>query len=303
VLARATALAATVCGVTAISPFSDTAPRVPAAALAVAGLTVSLVLRRLVHRVTVWHVHALLISMTTVISVCVAVATTPDGAAVTSFTYLWVAMYTAVFRARRAMLAHLALVAAGMAYGLSVSSPPSAGRTWVFLMGTIAGLAWLLNDKVTGLRNDATRDPLTGVLTRRAFFELARREMAWAARSRQDLTLVLVDLDDFKAINDRHGHGAGDAVLAGLPRAWAPHLRPRDAVGRVGGDEFAVLMPEADTADAGAIVQRMRQATLDVEFSAGAAQWGGQPLESWVSAADAILYGAKQARPHRADRS
>jgi diguanylate cyclase (GGDEF)-like protein len=204
-------------------------------------------------------------------------------------------MFTAVFQSRAEMTVHLALIGAGLAWGLWSAAPPSIVQTWLFLMGTITGVAWVLNRKVTGLRRDATRDELTGAMTRRAFLEIARREIAWSARSGDPLTVAAIDLNGFKAVNDRHGHAAGDAVLAALPRAWSPHLRPRDVLGRLGGDEFALLMPGTTEADAAAVVERLRAASVSITFAVGVASWSGQDLDLWLGEADSRLYLDKTA--------
>jgi diguanylate cyclase (GGDEF)-like protein len=293
VLSTATAIIAAGCAVTVIVPFSDTAPRDVAAVLAVLGLALAALLHRQARRLTVGHVHVFLVVVTTVMAWCVAVATTPTGAVVTAVSFFWVAMFVAVFLTRAEMVAHLVLVGVGLAYGLWTAAPPSLGQTWVFLMGPMAGVAWVLNGKVSALRQDATRDELTGALSRRAFFEVARREMAWSERTHEALTVVAIDLNDFKGINDRHGHAAGDAVLAALPRAWAPSLRPRDVLGRLGGDEFALLMPGTDEAQAAAVVERLRASSVSITFAAGIASWGGDDLDDWLAAADERQYADK----------
>jgi diguanylate cyclase len=92
----------------------------------------------------------------------------------------------------------------------------------------------------------ASHDPLTGVLNRRGLLEEFGREAARARRMRAPLAVALIDLDDFKAINDRHGHAVGDVALVHLTRVLAQTLRPTDVCGRWGGTEFVVLMPGAD---------------------------------------------------------
>jgi diguanylate cyclase (GGDEF)-like protein len=293
VLSTATAIIAAVCAVTVVIPFSDTAPRGLAAVLAVIGFGLAGLLRWQAHRLTAGHVHLFLVVVTAVMTWCVAAATTPTGAVVTAVSFFWVALFVAVFLTRAEMLAHLALVGGGLAYGLWTAAPPSVVQTWLFLMGTMAGVAVVLQGKVSGLRQDATRDELTGAMTRRAFLEAARREMAWSARTRESLTVVVIDLNDFKGINDRHGHAAGDAVLAALPRAWAPSLRPRDVLGRLGGDEFALLMPSTDAVQAAAVVDRLRASSVSITFAAGIATWAGEDLDAWLAAADERQYANK----------
>lgn len=106
----------------------------------------------------------------------------------------------------------------------------------------------------------ATHDPLTGVLNRVGFERVLRREAARAEISGTRLACFLLDCDDFKNVNDRFGHEAGDRVLAGVARALWGSVRPTDHVGRVGGDEFVGLLPDADLAEAVAVAERVRAA-------------------------------------------
>ena len=111
----------------------------------------------------------------------------------------------------------------------------------------------------------ATTDPLTGLLNRRRFMELAREELARAGRYGHHVSLLMLDLDRFKSVNDTHGHQAGDLVLCELARVVQRGLRQVDVMGRIGGEEFAVLMPETDVLQALVAAERLRRA---VEASA-----------------------------------
>ena len=91
----------------------------------------------------------------------------------------------------------------------------------------------------------AQTDDLTGALNRRGFFEAAERELARATRDETDTALLVVDVDDLKGVNDRHGHSLGDALLAQVAQTIATRIRRGDIVGRLGGDEFAVVLPGA----------------------------------------------------------
>lgn len=152
------------------------------------------------------------------------------------------------------------------------------------------------------LRELASRDGLTGILNHRGFWEAAWREFERRARSGGPISFICIDLDDFKLINDAHGHEAGDAVL----RAFAGHLermvRGADVVGRLGGDEFAVLLPGADLAQAGLVADRlvsglenMRIAGLRMTASAGVAVSAGAlpDARNVFREADQAMYQAK----------
>jgi len=154
----------------------------------------------------------------------------------------------------------------------------------------------------------ATTDPLTGLLNRAAFEERALAELSRAGRTGRSLAVAMLDLDHFKSFNDRFGHLAGDAALTAVARAVARTVRGIDAAGRYGGEEFIVLLVEADAEAALRAVERIRAAVaslgppripLGVTVSAGIAIHDGAfertSLESLVARADAALYAAKRA--------
>lgn len=156
------------------------------------------------------------------------------------------------------------------------------------------------------LRQVASTDGLTGALSRRGFAEAVNREIARARRYGRTAALALFDLDHFKAVNDTHGHPAGDAVLRGVAACAADSLRASDSFGRIGGEEFALLMPETGPEAALDCVERLRQRIADLRIDVNGiklgvtASFGVCPLterysdcEHWLAAADHALYGAK----------
>jgi diguanylate cyclase (GGDEF)-like protein len=152
-------------------------------------------------------------------------------------------------------------------------------------------------------------DPLTGLPNRRAFDRALAAELARAARTGEGLGILLIDVDRFKAINDRHGHGAGDRVLVEVAARLDGAVRGYDTVARWGGDEFAVIAP--DVADAGAlaaIAEQVRAAVgatpvavaatpLDVSISVGAVRVAGERLtpDEALGALSRVLMDAKAA--------
>jgi diguanylate cyclase (GGDEF)-like protein/PAS domain S-box-containing protein len=142
----------------------------------------------------------------------------------------------------------------------------------------------------------ARSDALTGLPNRRALDEVLPREMARALRGGAPLCLAIVDIDHFKAYNDTRGHLAGDAVLRGCAAAWDQELRGEDTILRFGGEEFLVILPQCDAADATEIVERLRAATPDEQTcSAGLAVWRpGESIDDLVGRADKALYEAKE---------
>lgn len=158
------------------------------------------------------------------------------------------------------------------------------------------------------LQRLATTDPLTGALNRRAFTERSVIEGDRARRGDYPVSVVICDLDHFKTINDTHGHASGDLVLKTFTAIVQEMIRPSDALGRIGGEEFAILLPGSDAAAAMRVAERVRTrfegtlvlvaggAELAATASFGVAAWeGDQSLEAAMQAADAALYAAKAA--------
>ncbi|MDT0166329.1 GGDEF domain-containing protein [Actinotalea sp. AC32] len=281
---------------TALFPFSPTAPvEVAATAGSAAALLGAWLLRR-PDRTPAWVVHVILLVATAAMGVCVAVSTTPAGIAVTAVSFVWVALYTASVHGLQAVVGHLVVVAVALALGLLVAGAQSPAQTWFFLMATTTGVAVVLNDKTRRLRAEATVDPLTGVLSRRAFGEVAAMVTATAARTGEPLVLALLDLDDFKRVNDEGGHAAGDDVLVRLTSGWRSTLRRGDALGRLGGDEFAVLLRNTTADQAEVLLERLRRDDEPCGWSSGIAQWDRDPYDAWVARADSALYASKVMR-------
>jgi diguanylate cyclase (GGDEF)-like protein len=146
----------------------------------------------------------------------------------------------------------------------------------------------------------ARTDALTGTANRRAWDDELPRELARAARSGQPLCVALVDLDRFKAYNDRHGHQAGDRLLKAAAAAWESRLRKTDLLARYGGEEFAVLLPDCELENAMAIADRLRTAQPEGTCSIGVAAWDGrEEAIGLVARADRALYAAKEAGRNR----
>jgi two-component system cell cycle response regulator len=173
-----------------------------------------------------------------------------------------------------------------------------------------------LGDTMEALRLLATRDQLTGQLNRREFDRILAEEEERALRFGHSLALVLVDIDHFKSVNDTHGHPAGDAVLREVARRLTTQVRTVDRVARIGGEEFAMILVQADYATALEVAQRTCQLqsrepvlvngslALNVTVSAGVAVLPGDARSgsALVSAADRALYAAKQQGRNRVVR-
>jgi diguanylate cyclase (GGDEF)-like protein len=146
-------------------------------------------------------------------------------------------------------------------------------------------------------------DHLTGCLNRRGLEERIESELRRAGYDGSPVGLVQLDLDDFKAVNDEHGHAAGDELLCWVVRAAGGVLRPADAFGRLGGDEFAAVLPGADQAEAERVAERIRAALAErIGTSAGTAAFplNAEDVDGLLRGADARLYDDKRGRRARA---
>ena len=157
------------------------------------------------------------------------------------------------------------------------------------------------------LRQIAKQDAMTGALTRRGFFAELDKEFLRAARYERPSALLVIDVDHFRAINDRYGHPAGDAVLVSIANAAMATMRKSDIFGRIGGEEFGLLLPETDAEEAREAAERIRRiveqtivetpaAEIKATISIGIAPLPapGEGADVWFAEADIALYEAKQ---------
>src|SRR4051794_15921427 len=175
----------------------------------------------------------------------------------------------------------------------------------------LIGMAVANTEEVARLSADATTDPLTGLANHRAFQERLRAELGRAERHGHSVAVALVDVDHFKAVNDAGGHGVGDEVLRAVAALLGEHLRAEDVLARVGGDEFAVLLPESGAADAAAALERARRAIeraphagdARVTISAGVCDVAdATDAEQLTRFADGALYWSKEHGRNRVSR-
>jgi diguanylate cyclase len=164
-----------------------------------------------------------------------------------------------------------------------------------------------LESSLREAREVASHDPLTGAFNRRGMMDAFAREAARAQRTGQPLALALIDLDDFKRVNDQHGHAVGDAALVHLTRVIGETLRPTDLCGRLGGEEFVLVMPGSDHAAAQRALARLQAAIaaqpvpvahtqVTLAFSAGLVLGQqSESLEQMLARADSAVYRAKAA--------
>jgi diguanylate cyclase (GGDEF)-like protein len=155
------------------------------------------------------------------------------------------------------------------------------------------------------LRDLALEDPLTGLPNRRALQSYLADALARARRDRHPISVALLDLDRFKLFNDEYGHGAGDHLLKSAAAAWKEQIRASDMLARMGGEEFVLVLPDADVEQATAVVEKLRAVTpLAQKFSSGVCEWDGDALpEELLQCADAAMYSAKRAGGDRCERA
>jgi diguanylate cyclase (GGDEF)-like protein len=196
----------------------------------------------------------------------------------------------------------------------------SPGQSALILMLVFLSMAWnfgFLLMAIDRLRNEvadlALLDDLTGVGNRRHLLQRLSEECAKSARSEEPFGLLVVDLDGFKAINDTHGHAAGDACLQHFTLMAQTSLRPGDILARTGGDEFCILLPASTLREGAMIARRVLEvcredaagcvgADVPISLSIGVAQWTreiGPFPDRMMAAADHALYAAKNGGKNR----
>jgi diguanylate cyclase (GGDEF)-like protein len=193
-------------------------------------------------------------------------------------------------------------------FDLRFTNAGAAGACWNgFIDLTVAGTFIYIFAELRALYLQqlhlSRRDPLTGLLNRRAFMEMVGIETNRMARHRRPVTLAYVDVDNFKTINDSYGHAAGDEFLQGLGRQMSRRLRATDCLARVGGDEFAMLLPETDLAAARLVLNEIHEALrhycggcgTNATVSIGAVTFDSAiKPEQMVAMADKAMYAIKR---------
>jgi diguanylate cyclase (GGDEF)-like protein len=176
------------------------------------------------------------------------------------------------------------------------------------VLGTLAFSGIRRNRYDEHMTRLATRDALTGIFNRGTLMDLGHKSVSAAVRARQPVSVLMLDLDHFKRVNDRFGHACGDRMLEKVTAIVAEKLREEDVLGRYGGEEFCVVLPNTDTEGARITSERIRTAIEAHEFELGSARTritvsigvatlaptGSATLESLVMRADAALYQAKR---------
>lgn len=211
--------------------------------------------------------------------------------------YLWIAVYSFSFFSPRQ--ATTQVTAAALAHAL-VLLLDHRGRffvdVWFVTWGILFVTGWIVGWLSGQVRRLAETDGLTGLRNRRSWETEITRALAVAARANQPMSVVLIDVDGLKGINDKHGHQAGDRCLKECAAAWSGTLRSGDLIARLGGDEFGILLTGSTAEGAEVSLKRLHQ-VAPTPFSAGCAEWdGSESPDQLLHRADLSLYENKRAR-------
>ncbi len=230
-----------------------------------------------------------------------------------AFFYVWVAGFSFYFFSRMVALVEVGFAAGTYAVALAgLPHPPAhALELWLVSAGTllvtgvlVTALTRRIDEMVHGLASAARTDVLTGLLNRRGFEEAFQLELERARRGGHTLSVLVGDLDNFKYVNDRYGHHAGDRALVRTSDILETRQRRFDTVARLGGEEFALIVPDAADHDAYVLAERLRTSLRDtfeaeevpITISFGIANFPahGDTYEALLGAADDALYAAKE---------
>ena len=245
--------------------------------------------------------------------VSLAVAVTDGPGSPYVLFYAWIGVEASYFLSRNAAVLFTVATGAASAVTLHVSADPGdvPTATWVMVVGTMLAVGALTaalrkrsDDLIELLADRATRDSLTGLPNRRGHHDRIEQELERARRHDLPLSIVLADIDDFKSLNDQFGHRKGDDALIAFGALVTSELRGADMVSRVGGEEFAIVLPHVDERGALVTAERLRRAvraglvapdgrSLSASFGvASFPQHGGDP-EVLLDHADQAMYAAK----------
>ena len=316
VLASLYAAGASLVGLTVLLPHSARADELGLLVIVGQAYAIAAALYLLAERVPAWMLLvALAWGSALITGVAYFSGETPSPL---TFFYLWIFLYSAYFFTRREALAQMAF--AGLTYAalLAVHRPESGVAAW-WIVGMGAPLVAAIVIRVMRshvellierLYDAARTDPLTKLPNRRGFREQLDLELERARRGEESVTIVVGDLDHFRAVNDRCGRHVGDAVLQRVAETLSGGVRQIDAVARVGGEEFAAILPSTGPQSAMIVAERLRCAvraelageSVPVTISFGIATFPahGETAASLLRAADEALFGAKEQGGNRA---
>ena len=256
-------------------------------------------------RIPPWGFHLIVLGGT----VCAAAGSYAWGtdSAYAPLPYLWIVVYASWFFRPPAAALHVLAVALSYAVVLVIEDVDRyAISGYAASVVTLAVAGYLIScgrERVAHLLRNLTdavrRDPLTGLLNRRGFDEAFDLEIERCRRADTPLSLVVADIDRFKSVNDSHGHGAGNAALRNVSELICGAKRLFDSAARVGGEEFAVVVPDTDEHGAYMLAERIRtsvdrEAKLTLSLGVACSPLHGTTSDALLQAADHALYAAKR---------
>ncbi len=283
-------------------------------AIAAGTAVVAAVLLGLHERLPAWVYQGVMVLGTLTISLTLYFNGERHGgpAADNEVLYMWIALYSGYFFTRAQMTTQLVIVAVAYAVTLLVVHPGQIGYTrWFITVGMVALAGSLVhvlrcrNEQLVERLFEAVRtDLLTGLVNRQGFDERFEVELERGRRTAQPVALVLADIDGFKELNDRFGHPAGDVALTAVGRLAGGVVRSIDTMARIGGDEFAAILPATGSDGALELAERLRDEVprlrnsrgepLTMSFGIVEFPLHGQTRDALVQAADRALYRAKE---------
>lgn len=243
-----------------------------------------------------WVLDAVTVGIAVLVGAAVSELPDPVGQAVTGYGLVLFAVFAAYFRPLRMFLAELFILVFAWAVGIALSPQPLSAIYFLVAVAVMTTTSVMVAVLARRLQQQAWYDSLTGALNRRGLELLAPQTHALATRADVPVTVGLIDLNEFKVLNDQLGHAAGDRLLVEVSAAWHAQMRRTDLMARYGGDEFAVILPGSTEETAAEIAGRAHEGVA-ASWCIGFTRWQpGENLDAALARADRELYRAKAVR-------
>ena len=279
-----------------IFPLSDTAPTRLTVSGGVGSVLAGLTVLPMRRPMPVAILRIYTIGGFVALSFLIANSTTQLGTALAAVPYLWFCVFFGAYLEPREARLQTVLMCACFGFALIASEVPSTPSLWVIYTATIIITTEALLASNHALRIRARQDPLTGLLNRRGFEESIDPLIALGERAGRPTTLIVIDFDGFKEINDSLGHPEGDRVLARVADSWMKIKRDSDLIARYGGDEFIIALALTSKEEAPPMIERFAEAD-PMSWSYGMVEVESRArYPGALRRADRALYDAKEAR-------
>ncbi len=282
-------------GVALTIAFGNPTPVLAQYAAVIVMALVTVVLINPWHRLSKWVLHATVTLSAILLGWMLLTANNQGNLVSQALTLVALVVYAAMWFPRHQAQLHIASLLLASGVGVFGSYPlRDAIALWSPMATTAVLLAWMLRTLVLRIQMLAVRDDLTKVWNRNGLAAVI--DHTAVASGTPSNAMVVVDLDDFKRVNDEQGHAAGDAMLVQVAETLTARLRPQDSVVRTGGDEFLLLLPATSAAAARMVMDRVLP-MLPIGASFGVAEWrGAADFDEAHARADAAMYEYKGAR-------